>query len=197
MFSRIMRCLLLLIIIGLPALAQDAPNNLHFTSSKGQMVSIYKGVIIVNSKYKYPLATDNVVYKSRLTRLVEDKGNVFLFLEVTAAPKKNRFYIFGIRNNGADSLFTTIASDVKDLDQDGFMEFGGSEVRQPYPAPDSMYYLPSKYYEVKNGQITFDGEYTEKADMKANSGNYIPDPRDKDGNCCVVISRKKVKAKVK
>jgi hypothetical protein len=190
-----MRCLLLLIIIGLPALAQDAPDNLHFTSSKGQMVSIYKGVIIVNGKRSYQLATDNVVYKSRRTRLVEDKGNVWLFLEVTAAPNKNRFYIFSISNSAADSLFSTIASDVKDLDQDGYPEFGGSEVRPPYPAADSMYYLPSRFYEIKKGQITFDEAYTEKVDIKANSGNYIPDPKDKNGNCCLVISKKKSRAK--
>ncbi|HEY0609639.1 MAG TPA: hypothetical protein VGD35_08290 [Chitinophaga sp.] len=189
MLSRLVRCLLLMIIISSPALAQSPTNNIAFKSSQGHMVSVYKGSIIVNSKRSYQLGSDNVVYKSRRNRIIEDKGNVFLFLEVTDGAKKNKFYIFSIHNSIADSLFTAIASDVKDLDQDGFMEFGGSEASQPYPAADSMYYVPSRFYEIKNGQITFDGAYTEKVDTKVNK-TYIPDPLDKNGNCCVVIPRK-------
>lgn len=189
MLLRLVRCLFLVIIISSPALAQSPTNNIAFKSKQGHMVSVYKGSIIVNSKRSYQLATDNVVYKSRRNRIIEDKNNVFLFLEVTDGTKKNKFYIFSIHNSIADSLFTAIASDVKDLDQDGFMEFGGSEASQPYPAADSMYYVPSRFYEIKNGQITFDGAYTEKVDTKVNK-QYIPDPLDKNGNCCVVVPRR-------
>jgi len=189
MLSRLVRCLFLMIIISSPALAQSPANNIAFKSSQGHMVSVYNGSIIVNAKRSYHLGVDNVVYKSRRNKIIEDKGNVFLFLEVTDGTKKNKFYIFSIHNSIADSLFTAIASDVKDLDQDGFMEFGGSEASQPYPAADSMYYVPSRFYEIKNGQITFDGAYTEKVDMKVNK-TYIPDPLDKNGNCCVVVPRR-------
>jgi hypothetical protein len=189
MLLRLVRCLFLLIIISSPALAQSSANNIAFKSSQGHMVSVYNGSIIVNSKRSYQLGVDNVVYKSRRNKIIEDKGNVFLFLEVTDGAKKNKFYIFSIHNSIADSLFTAIASDVKDLDQDGFMEFGGSEASPPYPAADSMYYVPSRFYEIRNGQITFDGAYTEKVDMKVNK-TYIPDPLDKNGNCCVVVPRR-------
>jgi hypothetical protein len=153
------------------------------------MVAVYNGSIIVNSKRSYQLATDNIVYKSRRNRIIEDKGQVFLFLEVTDSGKKNKFYVFNIHHSIADSLFTAIASDVKDFDQDGFLEFGGSEASPVYPAPDSMYYVPSRFYEIKNGQITFDGAYTEKVDLKVNK-TYIPDPLDRNGNCCVVVPRR-------
>lgn len=190
MLSRLTACLLLLIIICSAAMAQSPANNIAFKSSQGHMVSVYKGSIIVNSKRSYQLGADNVVYKSRRNRIIEDKGNVFLFLEVTDNGKKNKFYIFSIHNSIADSMFTAIASDVKDLDRDGYMEFGGSEAAQPYAAADSMYYVPSRFYEIKDGKITFDGVYTEAVDTKMN-GIYIPDPLDKSGNCCVVIPRKK------
>ncbi|MCW3465895.1 hypothetical protein [Chitinophaga nivalis] len=190
MFSRLSYCLLFLVIIGLPALAQTPANNLHFTSGKGQMIAVYKGTIFVNGKRSYELSSDNIVYKSKRNRLVEDKGNVFLFLEVTAAPSKNRLYVFGINYSKADSLMSAIASDIKDFDQDGYLEFGGSETVPVHPAADSLYYAPAKYYEVKKGAITFDAEYTEKADKKAN-GVYIATPTVTNANGFISIPKRK------
>lgn len=169
---RLRHCLLLL--ISAPAFAQAPKNNLHFTSSKQQQVAVYKGTIIINGNRSYQLAGDSIVYKSRRNKLVEDKGNVFLFLEVTDSPNKNKLYVFGINNSTADSLLAAVASDIKDMDHDGLLEFGGSDVTETYPSADSMYYIPSRYYEIKKGRIVFDPEYTEKIDKKVN-GVYIPE----------------------
>lgn len=165
---------LLLLFIGLPAFAQKAEDNLHFTSSKQQKIAVYKGTIIVNGNKTFKFASDNIVYKSKRNRLVEDGGNVFLFLEVTANPGKNKLVIFGINNSVADSLMTAVASDIKDWDHDELLEFGGSELTEAYPAADSMYYVPAKFYEIKKGRIVFDAAYTEKIDKKVN-GVYIPE----------------------
>lgn len=172
MHLRLRHCLLLL--ISLPTFAQKVEDNLHFTSSKQQKIAVYKGTIIVNGNKTFKFASDNIVYKSKRNRLVEDGGNVFLFLEVNASPAKNRLYVFGINNSVADSLMTTVASDIKDFDHDEILEFGGSELAETYPSADSVYYVPSKFYEFKKGRIVFDAAYTEKIDKKVN-GVYIPD----------------------
>lgn len=176
MHLRLIHCLLL--FIGLPALAQTPRTELHFTSSKQQKITVFKGTIFVNGNRAYQLPPDDINYSSRRNRLVEDGGNVFLFLEVKRSPKKNRLYVFGINNSKADSLFDAISSDVKDMDHDGNPEFGGSDVTEAYPAADSVYYIPSKFYEINRGRIIFDAAYTEKIDKKAN-GVYIPESSDK------------------
>jgi len=164
---------LLLLLIGLPAFAQKPDDNLHFTSSKQQKIAVYKGSIIVNGNKTFKFATDEIVYKSKRNRLVEDGGNVFLFLEVNDSPNKNKLVVFSINNSIADSVLTAIASDIKDFDHDELLEFGGSDLTEAYPAADSMYYVPSRFYEIKKGRIVFDAAYTEKIDKKVN-GVYIP-----------------------
>lgn len=180
----------LLLLISLPTFAQKPKDNLHFTSSKQQKIAVYKGTIIVNGNKTFKFASDNIVYTSKRNRIVEDGGNVFLFLEVNASPAKNRLYVFGINNSVADSLMTTVASDIKDMDHDEVLEFGGSELPVAHPSPDSIYYTPSKFYEFKKGQIVFDAAYSEKIDKKVN-GIYIPEPLDKNGNCCKAIPKPK------
>ncbi|NLR58293.1 hypothetical protein HGH93_09300 [Chitinophaga polysaccharea] len=192
MLQRLCYCLLLM--ISLPALAQKTAENLHFTSSKQQLIAVYKGTIFVNGNKTYQLSPDKIVYNSRRNRLIEDGGNVFLFLEVTAAPNKNRLIVFGINNSIADSLLSAVASDVKDYDHDGQLEFGGSEAPKAHPSADSIYYLPSRFYEIKKGRINVDAEYTEKIDKKVN-GVYLADPLDSNGNCCKAIPRTKGRPK--
>jgi len=181
---------LLLLFICLPALAQKPVDNLHFTSSKQQKIAVYKGTIIVNGNKTFKFASDDIVYKSKRNRLVEDGGNVFLFLEVADNPDKNKLYVFAINNSIADSILTAVASDIKDWDHDELLEFGGSELTEAHPSPDSMYYIPSKFYEIKKGRIEFDAAYTEKIDKKVN-GVYLPQPLNKSGNCCKVIPKPK------
>lgn len=182
--------LLLLLLISLPVFAQTPKSELHFTSSKQQKITVFKGTIFVNGNRTYQLPPDAINYPSRRNRLVEDGGNVFLFLEINGSPNKNRLYVFGINNSKADSLMDAISSDVKDMDHDGFLEFGGADLPKAYPSADSVYYLPAKFYEINRGRIVYDAAYTEKTDKKVN-GIFIADPLDKNGNCCKAIPRPK------
>jgi hypothetical protein len=176
MHLRLRHCLLF--FISLPAFAQTPRTELHFTSSKQQKITVFKGTIFVNGNRAYQLPPDDINYSSRRNRLVEDNGNVFLFLEMKKSPKKDRLYVFGINNSKADSLLEAISSDVRDYDHDGNMEFGGSDVTEAYPAADSMYYVAAKFYEITRGRIVPDATYTEKIDKKIN-GVYIPDAPEK------------------
>lgn len=191
MLSRLMPCLLLFITFTFSAFAQTPANNLHYKSGQGHMIAVYKGTVFVNAQPAYKFPADNIVYKSKRNGLVEDKKSVFLFLEIAPGDgTKNKLQVFNINYSKADSVLTAIASDIKDLDKDGFLEFGGSEVAKPHPSPDSLYYNPSRFYEFKKGQIVFDAEYTETVDRKVN-GFYLPDPLDKSGKCCVAVPKKK------
>ena len=75
----------------------------------------------------------------------------------------------------------------KTIHQDSFLKD-----KVTYDAKDSMYYIPSQYYEIDNGNIRFDSSLTKKMDIKIN-GIYLKNPLDKNGNCCVVIKRPRVK----
>ncbi|MDR6570643.1 hypothetical protein [Chitinophaga ginsengisegetis] len=179
--------LCLLLSVYLPAMAQKPANELHFTSSQQQLITVYKGTIFVNGNKAFVLHEDIINYKSKRNRLVENGKSVFLFLEVNGSPNKNRLYVFNIDHSLADSLLSAVSSDVKDWDRDGNLEFGGSDVTKPYPAADSMYYVPSKFYEIKRGKITYDAELTETTDKKVNgiflaaplnsSSTVIPKPK--------------------
>jgi hypothetical protein len=181
---------LLLLVISLPALAQKPRTGVYFTSSKQQQIAVYQGTIMVNGNKTYRFAADSINYNSKRNRIAEDKGNVFLFLDVKDAPRKNKLYVFAINNSVADSLMVTISSDVKDMDHDGLLELGGSEVPQVHPSADSVYYVSSKFYEINRGKIVFDPVYTEKIDRKVN-GTYLTQPLDKNGNCCIAIPKPK------
>lgn len=187
---RYLLSLCLVLVMCLPALAQKPANELHFTSSINQMITVYKGTIFVNGKKTYQLQNDIINYKSKRNRLIEDGKSVFLFLEVDASPKKNRLYVFNIEHSRADSILSAISSDVKDWDRDGQLEFGGSDITTPHPSPDSMYYVPAKFYEIKKGKLTYDAELTETTDKKVN-GVFLTEPLDNKGNCCKAIPKSK------
>jgi hypothetical protein len=182
--------LCLLLSAYLPAMAQKPANELHFTSSQQQLITVYKGTIFVNGNKAFILHEDIINYKSKRNRLIENGKSVFLFLEVNGSPKKNRLYVFNIDHSLADSLLSAVSSDVKDWDRDGDLEFGGSDLTEVYPSADSMYYIPSKFYEIKRGKITYDAELTETTDKKAN-GIFLAAPLNSNGNCCTVIPKPK------
>ncbi|MEC5146311.1 hypothetical protein [Chitinophaga sp. 212800010-3] len=182
--------LCLLLFTCLSSRAQKPTNELHFTSSQQQLITVYKGTIFVNGNKAFQFPKDIINYKSRRNRLIENGKSVFLFLEVDGSPDKNRLYVFNIDHSLADSVANAISSDVKDMDHDGNLEFGGSEAPKPYPAADSMYYLPSRFYEIRKGKIVYDAELTESTDKKVN-GIYLADPLDSNGKCCRVIPKSK------
>lgn len=182
--------LCLLLFICSPAMAQKPTNELHYTSSQRQLITVYKGTIFVNGNKAFIFHEDIINYPSKRNKLVENGSSVFLFLEVNGSPKKNRMYVFKIDHSLADSILNTISSDVKDYDRDGNLEFGGSDVTQTYPAADSMYYVPSKFYEIRKGKITFDEELTTTTDTKVN-GIYLENPFDGNGQPKVIPKSKK------
>lgn len=167
--------LCLLLCICLPAMAQKQANELHYTSSQQQLITVYKGTIFVNGNKAFIFPNDIINYKSRRNRLIENGKSVFLFLEVDGKPNKDRMYVFNIDHSKADSILNVISSDVKDLDHDGNLEFGGTDLTEQHPSPDSMYYIPSEFYEIKKGRITLDKELIEKTDKKVN-GIYLANP---------------------
>jgi hypothetical protein len=59
-----------------------------------------------------------------------------------------------------------------DIDGDGFIEYGGFDLTEVHPNPDSMYYHPSSFYEIRNGKLYFDSLLTKREDIKAN-GIYM------------------------
>ncbi|MBW8684500.1 hypothetical protein [Chitinophaga rhizophila] len=185
---RLRYCLLLL--ISLPALAQKPKVGLSLTSSKQHQISVYKGTIIVNGNKTFTFKQDSINYASKRNRVEEDKGSVFLFLDVKDGPKKNKLYVFSINNSIADSVLTTISSDIKDWDHDGLLEFGGSEAGELYPSADSMYYVPAKFYEIKKGKLVYDAEYTEKIDTKVN-GVFIANPLENNGKYKVIPKKRR------
>jgi hypothetical protein len=175
MHLRLRHFLLLLLAVPAITMAQAPRNQLHFTSSKNQIITVFKGTIFVNGNKAYQLAPDTINYNSKRNRVIEDGGNVFLFLDIKGNDtNKGHLYVFGINNSKADSLMSAVSSDVKDYDHDEKMEFGGNENPKPDPSAGSMYYIPSKFYEIYKGRIVYDQEYSEKIEKKMN-GVVLPE----------------------
>jgi hypothetical protein len=51
-----------------------------------------------------------------------------------------------------------------------------------------MYYIPSYYYEIRDGKIQYDPTLTKNMDIREN-GIYLQDQLDSSGNCCKVIPK--------
>ncbi|MBV8252608.1 MAG: hypothetical protein JO154_08370 [Chitinophaga sp.] len=186
--------LCLCMAVSLSAMAQKEKNELHFTSSQAQRITVYKGTVFVNGNKAFIFPEDNINYPSKRNRLIEDGKSVFLFLDVAMKTGSNRLYVFNIDHSLADTLLTAVSSDVKDWDHDGNMEFGGAEQVTPYvpftdKGADSAYYVPSRFYEIRKGKIIYDAELTEKTDIKAN-GVFLTEPYDANGKT-KLIKRKK------
>ncbi|OJW18322.1 MAG: hypothetical protein BGO48_17385 [Mucilaginibacter sp. 44-25] len=144
----------------------------------------YDDVLIGKVDYPQDILTDK-----KQNRIVEDEGAIFLFLAFNGKPNSDRLVAFSISPKKATLVADAILSPIKDYDNDGNLEFGGRDLTEAYTTPDSMYYIPTKYYEIVNGTIKPDLPLTRKADIKIN-GIYLPPNKqlNRDGNCCRVIS---------
>src|ERR1700748_356983 len=178
--------ILLLAAIKTPGLAQAKVKNLQFKTSKGLIVNVHNGFISVDNRHLRSLDDESIIYTSKRNRLIEDGGATFLFLEIDGRPNRDMLYVFQIFANHVDSVANAISSDLKDLDGDTYLEFGGADLTEMYPSRDSMYYIPSAYYEIREGRIVFDSSCTKMMDKQEN-GIYLARPLDADGNCCIVI----------
>lgn len=183
---------LILLILSLsalspiPGLAQAISRNLGYHTNQGLKINVHGGTLSVNGKNLYKLASDDIIYSSKRNQLIENGGSVFLFLEIDGRPNLDRLYVFKITSNKIDSITDVISSDLRDLDGDTYLEFGGRDLTEIYPSEDSMYYIPSEYYEIRNGRVVFDSAFTEETDLRIN-GVYLRNPVDVDASCCKVI----------
>ncbi len=134
---------------------------------------------------KYP---EDIIDTGNLNQIIEDHGAVFLFLAEFGGPNLDRYNVYKITPSAATMVADAILSPIKDYDHDGYLEFGGRDLTEHYPNPDSMYYIPTEYYEIRNGEIHTDKTLTIQKDKEIN-GLYLPPGKqlDNDGNCCVVI----------
>ena len=170
----------------IPGIAQTNSPSLNYQTKSGLKVNVHKQIISVNGKNLYKCKFDDIIYASKRNRLVEDDGSTFLFLEVNGSPNLDRLYVFKITNDKVDSVADSISSDLRDLDGDGKLEFGGRDLTESHPSEDSMYYIPSDYYEIRNGKILYDSAFTEEIDLRINGislrySKYFP------LNCCDVV----------
>jgi hypothetical protein len=173
--------------ISITCLAQTHPaKELTFHSDQGLAVKVHKGVIAVNNKDLYKLRFDDIIYSSKRNRLIRNGGSTFLFLEIDGRPNRDMLYAFKISANKVDSVANAISSDIWDMDGDGYSEFGGTDLNEAHPSEDSMYYLPSCYFEISNGRIAYDSAYSEEIDFRIN-GVYLSHPADVSGSCCTTI----------
>lgn len=182
---------LLIVTSGLYAFRLPAKNTLSFKTSTGHIIKVFKGQFFYDNrivfKKKYD---DDILYESKSNRLVEDHGAVFLFIAVNGTPNLDRLNVFLITPTKATLVADAILSPIKDYDHDGYLEFGGRDLTEMHTNPDSMYYIPTAYYKIREGKIKPDYMLTRSEDFKLN-GIYLPPNKrlDKNDNCCKVIPR--------
>jgi hypothetical protein len=183
--------------IGLTGFKSAGTDQVSFKTSKEDIVKVKKGIIYFNDKKILSLQYDDLIYGSKLNRLLENHNSIFLFLAEDGRPNLNHLQAYKITASKAVLVADAILSPLRDLDHDGFLEFGGNDLTEAYPNRDSMYYIPTAYYEIKNGKITKDMTLTRQQDIKLN-GTYLKSPLDVNGNCCKVIPNpKRLKGKRK
>ncbi|OOQ60973.1 hypothetical protein [Mucilaginibacter pedocola] len=149
----------------------------------------YDNKIIFN--HQYP---DEVAMKFKEHRFIKSGQAVFLFICDNGAPNDDEFEVYQVFPGSAKFITKSIASPIKDYDSDSMLEFGGSNLTEVHPSRDSMYYIPSKYFEINNEKILFDKRLTVQTDKEVN-GIYLAQPLDKKGICCKVIPITKAERK--
>jgi len=188
---------LLIVITSLFAFRLPVKNTLSFKTSTGHIIKVFKGQFFYDNRIVFKTKyDDDILYESKSNRLVEDHGAVFLFIAINGSPNLDRLNAFLITPTKVTLVADAILSPIKDYDHDGYLEFGGRDLTEVYTNPDSMYYIPTAYYKIRDGKIRPDDILTRNEDLKLN-GIYLPPNKqfDKDGYCCKVIPRPKKKLK--
>jgi hypothetical protein len=179
---------LLIFMVTQSVFGQPVKNVLKFKTSAGHVIKVIHGQILFDHKIISKLKYDDVLYDSKSNCIIEDHGSIFLFIAMFGGPNDDRLNVFLITPAKAKLVADAILSPVKDYDNDGYLEFGGRDLTEEHPNPDSMYYVPTAYFEIRNGKIHADNALTRSEDIKIN-GLYLPPNKqlDKDGFCCKVI----------
>jgi len=171
-------------------------DKIFLKTHSGDTIAVTKDVVRYNGK-TVSKKIESIIYESKYNRLIEQNGNILLFLEIDNRPNYNNIAAYSLTKQKATKLAECVYNDknqgigqepFSDMDKDGKIEFGGFDLTEYYDSKDSMYYNPSQYYEISNGTIKFDSVLTKKMDIRIN-GIYLSKPLDKDGNCCIVIKK--------
>lgn len=163
--------LLVSLVVCLNTFAQQT-----FKTSKGLKIDLSKTGISVNGKNLYPNNIDFL--PDQPAKLIESGTNVFFFVPYEAGPTSERMIVFRITDKKVDSILNAPSSDIKDLDGDSYPEFGGIDIGESLPEADSIYYVASEYYEIKDGKILPDTAMVINTDVRTN-GVYMRNPSDK------------------
>lgn len=185
---------------------ESKPTMVFHVEADSITIGQYKGgrscggdAIYFNNKLIFCGDNNDFVYDSEYNRVMLDNNQILLFIEVNRQPSFNQIAAYSVNKTTARLLIECVYNDKEqrngqppftDMDKDGYLEFGGFDWTEQHPSPDSMYYIPSEYYEVKNGTVTFDSVLTKTMDIKEN-GIYLKQPFDNEGNCCKVIPKPK------
>ena len=191
-----MRPIFFSLIFFLPFKSAKTQDKIILRTNSVDTILVLKDIIYFNKK---PISKtiDGVIYKSKYNRLIEQSSSVLLFLEINNSPNFNEIEAFKLTTKKAIKIAECVYNDKSqgigpssftDIDKDGKLEFGGFDLTEFYNSEDSMYYNPSQYYEISNGNVKFDSTLTRVMDIKIN-GIYLKDPIDKNGNCCVLIKK--------
>lgn len=160
----------------------------------------YRQTFLLNGEKVFTDTSNYLVDNSKYSRVIAENGNILLFMECNGSP--NSDYLSAYSVDLKKKKFTYLSSSVfddspkskttpfTDIDGDGFLEYGGFDLTEMHPNPDSMYYHPSSFYEIRNGKLFFDSLLTKKEDIDEN-GVYLTKPLDKNGYCCKVIKKPK------
>jgi hypothetical protein len=169
--------------------AEDAARVLDFKTSGGNRIVVAKGWLYYDNTPIFKIKFyDEILFKDKSNRLIEDHGSVFLFIAFDDSPNADRLSSFLITPTKATLVADAILSPIKDYDNDGNLEFGGTGLTEVHPDPDSMYYVANEYFEISGGKIHTDNSLNRSEDV-ADNGIYLPPNkrRGKDGSCCVVV----------
>jgi hypothetical protein len=187
-----MRLNLAIVLILLNNLGFGTPpkSRLSFLTSSGHTVSVNNGAVFYDNRKIKNIEDGAIIYDSKSNRIIEDHGSVFLFIALDGRPNLDRLQVFKISSAKAILVADAMLSAIKDYDNDGYLEFGGRDLTEMYPNRDSMYYIPSVWYEIRMGKIYHDVGLTKHNDILVN-GTYIPPAKqlDNGGYCCVVIPK--------
>lgn len=154
---------------------------------------------IRNGKTIYIEKQYSFINGSKYNRLIKNSQGILLFLENDGRPNYNTIVAYSISNDKVTFLADCVYNDntqgdgpvpFTDIDNDGFLEYGGFDINEAPQNQDSIYYNPSKFYEIKNGKLLFDRLLTRSMDIKTN-GVYLSKFLDKSGNCCLILKKPK------
>lgn len=157
----------------------------------------YHHAILFNGKQIYIDTAHDFIYESKYNRVIKSKGNLFLFVEADGRPNFNYIAAYSISKDGATFISDCVYNDKNqrggpipftDIDGDGFLEYGGFDLNEAHVSPDSMYYNPSEFYEIRNGIVSFDSILAKISDIREN-GIYLSNFMDKNGNCCKIVKK--------